>query len=328
MKNGNKMTVNYKEKELRERIMKYYVYLSKSKINMLYEQIDNCVEIEHTKKGKITTGVFAGDVSSTEKKATTLSQRLDKIIENANDFGDISFDNEYATNKLSMTWTHINSDDITYWTGIIDDESITTKLLLIGSAHNIIGNNEEKCKGYSYSLTRAFVGKLNQMKGDIKEDSNRESNVSKEQNDSSDYVDFIERLCRRNQKEDVYEFVAKLLYTDMRMQPDGKLCRYVIATPLYVSLVSPVENHIIFHENKKKYILSKEEFDKHRRYNFKSLHLLLRSANMNAEERKFNSEMNKIAVQTGVDKFLGNLTKRKDFLNKAHEIIDRYFYIE
>ena len=157
MKNGNKMTVNYKEKELRERIMKYYVYLSKSKINMLYEQIDNCVEIEHTKKGKITTGVFAGDVSSTEKKATTLSQRLDKIIENANDFGDISFDNEYATNKLSMTWTHINSDDITYWTGIIDDESITTKLLLIGSAHNIIGNNEEKCKGYSYSLGNNYL---------------------------------------------------------------------------------------------------------------------------------------------------------------------------
>ena len=144
--------------------MKYYIYLSETKIDMLYHQIIRKKDSISVKSG-INIGVLSLEAESS--KETSIYDKLAVIIDEITDIGDVYSDAEYVRGTVTMGWNtrnKLNRDsNATYWIGeSFDNDGILNKILLIGSQHHIIGNakNDDYC--YSTSYIDAFFNDIEQ----------------------------------------------------------------------------------------------------------------------------------------------------------------------
>ena len=141
--------------------MRYYVYISKTKIEMLYDQVIN-KEKEGSFCGGITLGMFS--LESKVNHTASIYNKIDAVIKEIDDIGDIYSDTDYIRGTLTMGWNARNrlnsSSNATYWIGEFwDNDGILNKILLIGSQHHIIGNEKSDDFCYSTSYIDAFFGK-------------------------------------------------------------------------------------------------------------------------------------------------------------------------
>ncbi len=329
--------------------MKYYIYLSQAKIDMLYHQAtrkrDNV-----SVKGGINIGVLSIETESSRE--ISLYDKLDVIINEMDDIGDVYSDAEYVQGKVVMGWNarnKLNRDsNATYWIGeSFDNDGVLNKILLIGSQHHILGNSNNTDFCYSTSYIDAFLNdieknidfdtleyksKSSQSEIQSERDKRMIENLKEKNVSISDIqrcinapylTNFIDEFSERhNGTFQEYEFVAKLLYSEIKLDDAGNMIRYAIATPIYVSLTPRINPRVSIESGIKKYILTTAEFQQYKLHNFSTIHLLLKRNGL--DETKFTEEM-KLQYEKSngkTDKF-----DREKFISKAVDIVKKYFYI-
>ncbi|MBQ6787561.1 MAG: hypothetical protein IJO85_07560 [Lachnospiraceae bacterium] len=329
--------------------MKYYVYISETKVDMLYSQITN-MESERSLKSGLKVGILS--VEAETKNIKSVYDKINEVINEIDDIGDIYSDAEYIRGTLAMGWNARNKlnykSNATYWIGeAVDGDGILNKILLIGSQHHIIGNKISEDYCYSTSYIDSFFNaienridfetlKYNDRDGQSEirsTDDKKMIQKMKERNASISEMklfvndaylaDFIDEFSGwHNGIFQEYEFVAKLLHSEMKVDNSGNMIRYAIATPIYVVLLSQIDKRIIIEKGRKKYILTRAEYEQHKIHDFRTIHLLLKRSGL--DENRFTKEM-----KVQYEKYNGGTKEfnRSEFNNKAIEIVKEYFCI-
>ena len=346
--------------------MKDYVYISKTKIDMLYDQlIDGEDSVEYSLEGGVSIGVAKGKGVHKFKRTTTLYQKLEIVLSKLNDIGSIFDDSEYIKGSLAMSWNmkrEINENSkATFWMGGSSDESgMLSKLLLIGSFHNIVGNDASSSYYWSTSYIDAFfnysleqqinfetlesvsTGQL--LNNKASEDRSNLDEVLKRYNNKlppevddyiktswlnrgylAEYIDELEGYYYGEYCE--YDFVAKFLHSELRYVEDV-LVRYIVATPIFVSRRTQRGNRIVIDKEQKKYFLTSKEFEQHEKRKYESLHMVLHDAGLKKESESFTTEMKHLYNSLGRSRGLLNLKTNKAFMEAATAIVNKYFIVQ
>lgn len=221
--------------------MEYVVYLSKSKIDMLYDQL-------HSAKGKTSIegsfniGVASGKISKESKDEPNYYEKLNLVTTHIQNEVGSAFDEtvpSYFSNTLPLKWRIMKDvPEATYWVGEYKEGDRITNLLLIGSSQNINGRSvKEGFGGYSAIsiFMRAYRKMIDNDEMDeitvrnLPEPPKLEMLIGRLKHYGSDQLDM-----------DVeYRFLAKrLAVKDIdKNEPfsEGIHRRYILATPLFVS---------------------------------------------------------------------------------------------
>ena len=215
--------------------MEYVVYLSKSKIDMLYGQISK-KSFKYSLAGKLGVGALKLEASKNGNTEIDYYQKLEKVISKIPVVNSIFEDNaQYITGTMSMYWGMLKrTDNATFWVGNDNNGICHSKILLIGSSQHIIGNTPNvdgvHCSPLVYFL-HAYHKEL-EFNGHFKKIASlhKESNIH-------DIISAMEMYCESEglQVQSPYRFLAKCLSQEFYTREDGTSENLIIATPLYVS---------------------------------------------------------------------------------------------
>ncbi|MGI2906810.1 DUF7019 family protein [Tolypothrix sp. VBCCA 56010] len=202
---------------------KYYVYLSDTKVNMLFPQL-----IGSLQEDKIDFHSISSDKYS----------KLNSIICKLNDekmIGSLDDSLPYVGMKLRMKWGYLGWDDdspITFWSCAFNDYVFA----LAGSKHHLLGQPANGSAS-SCSLTGAIVYWLLNKFGDPIDKIYGDSRNQHIDEDAINKAIDIAATTMKGQDNN-FEFVAKVLRRDyLNKEPGGSKSKLIIlATPLYVSL--------------------------------------------------------------------------------------------
>lgn len=348
--------------------MKQYIYLAESKINSLYKQVTSADEIEQSEEFSAGFSPISGKMTQKAKGSISVEQKLDTVIKNLERQDAISYitdmqEGEYIEGTLCMAWNNyhrITSGlDATFWIGIdkpkADAPYSETRILLFGSAYNILGNICDKSYFSSASYIDAFFKNIhknidyenlqsNMRIHDISIDSQqqilrvmeKDTNLTPEradyikrhvlpQNSMALYIDelwenYVGSYCE-------YNFTARVLSMFLDFREDQSIIRYIVATPLYVAYANQPLNRCIVLNDTVKYVITKLEYLSHRKNNYRNICLLLQNENLNSLEENFTSEMKILFEKFGRHTLFLSKKKQEEFLKEADKIVDKYFYI-
>lgn len=329
--------------------MKYYVYISQSKVEMLYNQITS-----RKKDIAVSSGINMGILSVEIKPNRNLSlyDKLDAVIEEIPDIGDLYSDADYIQGALAMGWNVRNklnySSHATYWIGETwDNDGILNKILLIGSQHHIIGNQKSDDYCYSTSYIDSFFNNIEKsIDFNTLEYSNRYAIIGVQSDENKEMIEMMksENISISDIKEAInkpyladfidefsewyngifqgYEFLAKLFHSEIKIDDNGHMIRYAIASPIYVTLSTQIARRVIMDGSIRKYIISKDEYEQHKLHDFYTIHLLLERNGLDAESftKEMKDEYSRCNGRT--EDF-----DRERFISNAENIVKKYFYI-
>lgn len=345
--------------------MNYNVYISKPKVEMLYNQVTSGEEeIEYAVEGGASIGIATGKGSRKAKRTMNLNSKLEAVICGLPCIGDIHSDNEYIQGSLAMSWNikrHINEQsNATFWIGeSMGKNGIVSKILLIGSSHNVIGNNISSnyyCStSYIDSFFNAYFEKAinyetldyepqcQSLNGKSSDDRTMINDILanhptpppeiikdgiKDLINKGYLADYIDELWDTYYGDYCeYDFIAKFLHSELHFDEEETLTRYVVATPLYVSLCKKKGNRIVNVKGQQKYYLTPNEFEQHRKHDFMSLHMVLDDAGMKSESELFTEEMKVLYEAVGRRHGLKSKIIHRTFLESAMSIVCKYFII-
>ena len=219
--------------------MEYVIYLSKSKIDMLYEQI-------HRTKGKVkaegvvTLGIVSAKIEKESKEELNYFEKLERVTEHIQDsIGRITDATipSYISEEIPLVWRVPNTEpQVSYWVGDLEDRNLHIYCLLIGSSKNLLGASSDS--GFlPYSNLRWF---LSTYKSELEIDPKKKNHetIAKKQMDYSDLSRMVYQLNENeigiNSEKASYRFLAKCLYYVDYKEEEG-INRFVVASPLYVS---------------------------------------------------------------------------------------------
>ncbi len=215
--------------------MEYVVYLSKTKIDMLYEQVGK-KPFNYSVSGQVELGPIKFDANKNGDTEMNYYQKLERVISEIPVVNSIFDENaEYITGTMSMYWgTLKHTESATFWVGQESNGICQTKILLIGSGQHIVGDNPNSagihCSPLAYFLN-AYHKEL--------EFNTHLDKVAKLHNEGSvrDIVSTMESYCKSDKFQILcpYKFLAKCLSQDYHIFDDGSVENLIIATPLYVS---------------------------------------------------------------------------------------------
>lgn len=227
--------------------LKYFLYISDSKLEMLYEQIASAIErrvsIEWKLDGKFASVSRRREESRRENRHEKLATVLN-ALEHKTLIGTIDDPREYFRGNLDMRWGMFqdfgrpeNEPPLVYFGG----RTRKTIFGLGGSSRHVVGFQGASSTG-SRSSTPSLVGAL--LKGTGTNGRGAGAGDWNADYDDQDALDAVmwatETLRPPNTK---LEFVAKTLLTGKvrdNIFTKSKLSRAVLGTPLYVAMVSPV----------------------------------------------------------------------------------------
>jgi CHAT domain len=217
---------------------KYYIYLSETKISMLFPQVENSLSLDD-QEAKTEGAINAPNIYS----------KLNKIIHKLNGekmLGTLESNLPYISDKLRMKWASFGhyreNAPITFW-GYETEDLV---FALAGSKHHLLGESKQSCEyGYTHScsLTEAITNWLRGNFGDPGDPLYEEDHISYQLGDYNlseyDIANAIWLAAGKRLKgqESDFEFVAKVLHRSNWLGFRNSKCKKIIlATPLYVSL--------------------------------------------------------------------------------------------
>lgn len=329
--------------------MKYYVYISQSKIDLLYDQITSQKK-DTIVKGGINIGILS--VETEFNSNPSLYDKLDIVVKAIPDISDMYSDADYIQGTLAMGWNARNRlnqrSNATYWIGeSLDTDGILNKILLIGSQHHIIGNEKSDDYCYSTSYIDAFFNDIeNRINFNTLEYTPKFGESEIESENDKDIVkmiksrnfsisdmkwtinhpylaDFIDEFSEWHSGIfQEYEFLAKLFHSEIKIDDSGHMIRYAIASPIYVAISTQINKRVILDGKNKKYIISQEEYEQYKIHDFSTIHLLLKRSGL--DEENFTKEM-----KDEYKKCNGRTESfdRDKFIANADKIVKKYFYL-
>jgi hypothetical protein len=226
--------------------MKYYVYVSETKLEMLYEQIGASTEQASEASVGFDLKLVKGELKQSRQLADTKYSRLDRVVAELREsqlVGSLSCMEPYISGELDMVWASFGLQDnspITFW-GFVNDD---IALGLAGSQHHIIG--ERRPEGYAHShsgtgeIMRWFARELGDVQSTIQVDVQELLGADQWplDDDSIAYLTWL-AASQIHGSTHRFEFVAKVLHR--RRYVEGTSPNYmanmnvILATPLYVA---------------------------------------------------------------------------------------------
>src|SRR5215210_3594140 len=132
--------------------MKYYVYISDSKVDMLYSQIPKRILDRIAADLNVNLGIFSLSVKEKENQEKTRYEKLKLVvnyIENNMEVGTVDEPNAYFTGLLPMRWGEYRVDSgLVYFGG----KTAQTVLGLGGSMTHVIGNRKGESDTHGGSI--------------------------------------------------------------------------------------------------------------------------------------------------------------------------------
>jgi hypothetical protein len=215
--------------------MKYFIYISTLKVNMLFDQIPPQLKKRIAAELKIDLGVFSTTVKTLTDSDTTISklQLVLKHVEQINELGDLWRPKEYFTGTMNMNWGKIifpwesPVEDMVRFGGTIDN----LRVCLVGSNAHMLGETGKPVHA-SYSRPD-FIRKI---ANDIRDASSNEeippSIVAK---------DLLADMNRGVDDTQYVEFAAKTFFVEDELNTGIRL-----GSPLFVAHVKKDTGKAIF----------------------------------------------------------------------------------
>ncbi|MGD1848394.1 MAG: SAVMC3_10250 family protein [Salibacteraceae bacterium] len=212
--------------------MKYYLYLSKSKVEMLFPQIPKAEKDNIATELKLDLKIFSASFKDQVEKDTLFSMMrvVENYIEKKEAVGTIDFPGAYFKGEIPMTYGIFKDygSDLTYF----KTETEASVLILIGRTQNIVGisNPETLLHPEAISPNYYFLKYINRIlenHSDIisfDESPWTPENLIKILNKSVEQVDGPTQNL---------SFLAKKIY---HVEGIGKSKNIILGTPLYVEL--------------------------------------------------------------------------------------------
>lgn len=221
--------------------MKYYVYISKSKIEMLYSQI---AAPEHQKKEALLgfdLKILKGHLKESRQIPDNKFAQLEKVVgelKSNDQVGDITGTKPYIKGELEMTWASFAGpkSPVTFW-GCVKKGYY---LGLAGSRYNVLGQKPDGL-AHSHSLTdrigRWMFDQVRDTSPGAENDAAR-AHYGRTDTTLSEYdIENATKLAVSQIRGSVnqFEFVAKVLHRK-QIDPERPVMKLILATPLYVAM--------------------------------------------------------------------------------------------
>ncbi len=240
--------------------MKYYVYVSDSKVDMLIPQMADDRKKKIAIDFKIDLKLLSASWKSEKEAVNERIQRLEAVssfIRNWGNIGTTDNPDEWVEGTLLMSWLVVPESNLVYLTTTKSSRSKTI-VGLGGSAKHIVGNSAPPLSPASRSMLWEIMRELNRHFGNISEGKsedfrNPDSQTLQLVRDVSEEVESLGSLFARFGHDDSQtnmqtyppvqqkvEFLAKRLFYD-KVNPSrrsGKKIKQpvLIATPIYIAL--------------------------------------------------------------------------------------------
>lgn len=215
--------------------MKYYIYISDTKVNMLYEQIPPRLRDKLAVELKIDLKFLSVSFSedSPEIARFTRTQIVTDFIERNYNVGKIDAPSAYFRGSLSLRWG-ILGRQLVYFGGMTGK----TVLGMTGSLEHVIGNPGSSDVQFPNRPSSSPVGLLDVIRRELRHPTLTNKNHSGNSQDLADIAFAARTLDGPEQK---LEFLAKRLMEgdEPTKNPDmfgktGK--RVLLGSPIYVAL--------------------------------------------------------------------------------------------
>jgi uncharacterized protein DUF7019 len=217
--------------------VKYYIYRSKSKIDMLWEQLSSKKVEQYSAELKITLGVISGSIKS-EPTEKNLHARLQIVLEDLTRegrIGGLANPSSFVRGVLPMTWQEVNfyrgaSDQrMVLFSGYLDQPP--TLVGLIGSAAHVSGMNDVVPATLGYAQP-SFWNKVLEALAPPTEEQIQENLY-----DLDNTIDYQARRREDGPPKQRLEFVAKTFFVcdERRAHTQLSEVNFIIGSPLYVA---------------------------------------------------------------------------------------------
>jgi hypothetical protein len=209
--------------------MKYYVYISDSKVDMLYSQIPKRILDRIAADLNVNLGIFSLSVKEKENQEKTHYEKLKLVInyiENNMEVGTVDEPKAYFTGLLPMRWGEYGVDSgLVYFGG----KTAHTVLGLGGSMTHVIGNRKGESDTHGGSIG-ADIGAV------LSKDLNLPNSFDDSQFDRIDDILYTTHFATKRMKGPIQtlEFLAKRLAEGIYSDKS----HVVLGTPLYVAMVN------------------------------------------------------------------------------------------
>ena len=222
--------------------MKYYVYISESKIDMLHSQISQTTAVAKEASLGFDWKFLKGEIKTArgvpENKLTKLNDVVARL-EKDSAVGSLDDAKPYIRGALRMKWASIGIirefSPVTFW-GYADSNSV---LGLAGSAHHLVGTQREGFT-HCYSQTPLILAWL-KRELDLPKGDRKRLGIDKEWLNRAKHMrggmieTSVEDMVRKMDGElEEFEFIAKVLHRSSVSQDLPR--RVILATPLYVAM--------------------------------------------------------------------------------------------
>jgi hypothetical protein len=209
--------------------MKYYIYISDAKVDMLFPQVPHDIKKKVATEWKMDLKLLSAsrrtETESDDNRVARLETVIDFIREYGN-LGSVDAPDEYIQDTLLMRWGPSKDED-----GMVYFSSKTDRTIvgLGGSMRHVIGSNSGEARPYSHFVFDALKFLSQQLRVQA-----RNSKAKQARNAVESATQWMVGPQQR------LEFVAKRLSYWDKLPPDferdeGHTC-VLWATPLYVAM--------------------------------------------------------------------------------------------
>jgi hypothetical protein len=235
--------------------MKYYLYISDTKVDMLLQQISHEEKKKIASEFKIDLKILGATWRKESEAQQSRISRLEAVCEFLNTFGNVGNADEpshFIADTLPMKWNTYSHNreklEIVYFGGITDKSIIG----LAGSTHHLIGSTlqpeDVKINSRGMSIGPPIISWLEELGREVYTSQGNDSYLNPPPRDSWLRSTFFETRRMQGPEQNL-EFLAKRLYEgdyfysrEQDRDPigtpdDEKQWHIVIGTPLYVAMV-------------------------------------------------------------------------------------------
>jgi hypothetical protein len=133
--------------------VKYYVYISDAKVDMLFPQVPHDIQNKVALEFKIDLKLFSASRKSETESENNRIARLEAVVDFIRQYGNVGTvdePNDYIEDTLAMAWSDRVpcAEGMAYFAG----ETDKTLVGLGGSVHHIIGNSASEMYATSSSI--------------------------------------------------------------------------------------------------------------------------------------------------------------------------------
>ncbi len=216
--------------------MKYYVYISETKVNMLFDQIPTRLRDTLATELKIDLKVFSTTFTEGTKQQTLISQLnvVTEYVDKHEQVGSVESPQSYFRGTLDMEWAYLRFGLDDPHTVVFASRTDENTLVLTGSGENLIGANKNTTAiTYPHLTSSAFA--MQQLLEYLAKVKFKEADPQKVFNGRKYDLNYLYDFLNHKGVNQKLEFLAKRFVVN-KHPDDSEIEDYLFGSPIYVAL--------------------------------------------------------------------------------------------